>query len=370
MASSLQNMFKPSSPFMQKLASAMYSRESRVRLYRKLSALLSNGKRLQSSIEDLMRRAQRRSSTDPEAIILSFVARELTEGRGFSDSIAKFVTPNEAMILRSGEQAGKLAESLILAAETLESQKLLRQTVLGAIAQPLLTLAIVFVALYIIGQQVVPKMAAALDPELWTGVGYSLYLASKITDSILFYVIIFGCIATLLLIWRTLPYWKGAIRVKLDRLPPWSFYRLLIGGGWLVSLAALIQSGATLVDSIRQLRDHSDPWLKERLSSTLFHLNSGKNLGQALDASKMEFPDRELIDDLVSYADLPDFANVLYRVGKSWVNDGLLRIQEQAKILNTVSMLIIGVIIAWFAYGTIDLQSQIAEHFSRLGSGF
>jgi type II secretory pathway component PulF len=361
--------FAVDAPLMRAIARHGYGASARSRLYLKLSSLVKNGKRLQSSIEDLRDRARKRSETDIEAIALTEIAEHMMNGQSFSSALSAYAPPGELMLIQAGEESGELVTALQLAVRLITASTQMKIAVRGALVSPIFMMLMVLVSLLIVGNVVVPKLAVVFDPDLWTGVARSLYLVSLATQSPWILAPIIGIILFCLLIAFTLPYWTGRIRVFFDILPPWSMYRLILGSGWLLSLASLIKSGVTLSESLIQMNKLSKPWMRERIDATLFYINNGFNLGVALERSQFNFPDREIVDDLVSYAELPEFDEVLYRIGNDWVTDGLEAVQTQASILNIVATLVLALVIIWFSYGTIAVQLQISQYFSSMGSG-
>lgn len=64
------------------------------------------------------------------------------------------------------------------------------------------------------------------------------------------------------------------------------------------------------------------------------------------------FPDEELINDLRTYAELPEFEDKLYKISEDWIRQGEEKLTEQAKIVQTIclisiTVIIIGIILAY-----------------------
>jgi type II secretory pathway component PulF len=108
-------------------------------------------------------------------------------------------------------------------------------------------------------------------------------------------------------------------------------------------------------------------WLHDRLSKTIFYFSSGYNLGQALEATGTDFPDRELVDDLVIYSELSGFDRILYGLGREWVDNGMERIKQQSSVLNTAAIVFIGAVLGWFTYAVVSIQMSMGSHFSGMG---
>ena len=63
----------------------------------------------------------------------------------------------------------------------------------------------------------------------------------------------------------TFPYWTGRLRAMLDKMPPWSFYRLLQGGSWLMSFSSMMVAGMQAAEALRKMMPVANPYLRERL---------------------------------------------------------------------------------------------------------
>lgn len=360
------NPLDPRHPFMKWVAKKGWGTESRNRFYQKLSALITNGKRLQTSVDDLLVRAKRRGETDLEAIVLTDIAHELRRGVPFGKAMGKFAPSAEGSLLLAGERSGDLPATLLLTVELNEASAKMKSVAIGAVVSPMVSSLMILASLFMISFYVVPRLTPVMDPNLWTGVAKSLYVVSEALQSPWVMLPMGLFLLLLLVIGLTLGTWTGKLRVVFDAIPPWSFYRLVVGGGWMLSLASLVRSGTTISVALNQLRANADPWLYERITALLHEIHKGKNLGVALEATGFNFPDKNIIDDFTSYAELPNFEQVLYRVGRDWVADGVKQIEGQAATLDSIVGTTMGIVMMWFAYGTMDIQSQISQYFLSL----
>jgi type II secretory pathway component PulF len=360
------NPFNPKHPMMKWIARKGWGVKDRNRFYSKLAAFLKNGKRLQVSVDDLLVRAKRRGETDLEAIVLADISHELRRGVPFGKAMMRFVPASESALLLAGEKGGDLPATLLLACELNDASAKMKSVAIGALVSPLVSALMILASLFMISYYVVPRLTPVMDPALWEGVAKSLYIVSEILQSPWIALPLVIVAVVFIIIIATLKTWTGKTRVLVDSLPPWSFYRLVVGGGWMLSLAALVKSGTTISVALNQLRASADPWLYERITSLMHEINKGKNLGVALEATGYNFPDKGIIDDFTSYSELPNFDDVLYREGKNWVTEGVAQIEKQAFALKSTMSVVMGVVMMWFAYGTMDIQNQISQYFLSL----
>jgi len=149
--------------------------------------------------------------------------------------------------------------------------------------------------------------------------------------------------------------------VLFDKIPPWSLYKIFVGISWLLAMAALIKGGTPVSTALRALRHDATRYLRERIDKTLVFVNNGDNLGQALGKTKMDFPDKEVVDDLKIYSELDNFEEALDNMANEWLEESVIMIEEKASILNMVALLSIGAVIAWAVMGTFEMQDQITS---------
>lgn len=361
-------MNKRLSSLVVKIARMGYSARQRIRFYRKLAVLMKNGKQLQVSVENLRKRAARKGETDVEAVALGEILRELRSGKNFAAAMGHYASVNERMILDSGERSGDLPSALELAAEILEASGQMKSKVLGALVSPALLFLMLIGVLVLLARIVMPKLTAVLEPSEWDAAARKLYEFTQLVNTPWMFAGLLVLIAIFAGIVLSLSRWSGRGRAKADMIPPWSMFRLLVGSGWVMSLASLIKSGETVLNALHKMQriSRNNKWLYDRLNKTIFFYNTGLNLGEALEATKTGFPDREIVDDLVIYADMEGFDEILYSIGKEWADTGLEKIKQQAAILNTGAILMVGVILGWFTYAVVSIQMSMGSHFSGM----
>ena len=152
----------------------------------------------------------------------------------------------------------------------------------------------------------------------------------------------------------------------MDRIPPWSFYRLIIGTLWLFTLSTLLQAGVQLTHAVDDMLDRAeaDRWLRERLLAMRSQLNIGNDLGGALENIGFDFPDRELVDDIRVYATLPDFDRQLQSIASEWLEESMQRISAQAKVINIACISGIITLLIGLAMAVSSLQQQLGHNMA------
>jgi type II secretory pathway component PulF len=341
--------------------------EDRLGLYRKISTMLSNGLPLLRVLDDLYLRASERGRkpTEPLALMLFDWKRSVQSGRLLSDGMQDWVPKPEQLIVMAGEQAGSLEAALSAVIGVVHATRKVRGAIIGGVAYPALIGVLILVYVYLFGTRVIPEFGRISNPETWHGAARSLYLMSLVMQQWMLYAVaaFMSAVAAVLI---SLPRWRGGGRVMLDRLPPYSIYRLVSGTGFLLAFSALLSAGVTVEKSLLRLCQPAPPWLRERLEGALLGVKSGLNCGEALKNAGYGFPSREIVDDLCIYADYRGFPEALKLLADEWMEQGVEKITADMKLLNSASIVALALVIAWLAVGLFGIQQEVAA-LTRLG---
>lgn len=342
-------------------AKTQFSDTVRLRLYRKMSKMLSNGLPLLKVLEELRDRAssQGKKPKEPLAIILDDCRRSVQNGRLLSEALEGWVPQAEQMILMAGEQSGRLETTLISVVNVVHARKRINAVIVGGMAYPLAILGLVLSYIYLFGTRVIPQFTQMLDPAKWHGTARSLYLMSLWVQQWMGYTLLV-IFALLLLLYFSMPRWRGNLRIWADKIPPYSIYRLMAGSGFLMAFSALQAAGVTVEKSLMRLSNIAQPWLRERLDGALLGVRSGLNCGEALRNAGYEFPSQEVIDDLCVYAEYKGFAEALKLMADEWMEQGVEVISLRMKVLNGFAVVVMAMVIGWLVIGFFGIQQEIA----------
>ena len=145
---------------------------------------------------------------------------------------------------------------------------------------------------------------------------------------------------------------KGDISAK-------EYNKIQVSVSWLMSLAAIVKAGGTIPDALRLLADNANRYLRSILDNTLHYIANGDNLGVALTNTGRNFPDDEIIGDLIIYADMNGFDENLNKIANDYLEESVRKMERVSNILNSIGILIVSAIIAWVVLGTFQMQDQI-----------
>ena len=347
--------------FRQLVIRAGFNSKSRIRVYRKLIRFLDNSIPLIKALDILYYHATN-DGRKPHSIqgeILNHWRRSVRGGKSFGQAIQNWVPESDRMVIEGGERAGALAPAINQAIEINKSMTQIKVSILSGLTYPfvLLTALVGFVVLF--GLRVIPEFELVLPRAKWTGTGAQMAFLSDFAINWLVFLLPLLAISIILTLY-SLPRWKGRIRAKFDNVPPWSLYRLLVGTGFILTIAGMIKSGVPIPRILAILQRDANPYYRERLHHTAQNVKNGHNLGNALFLTGFNFPDSETIKDIRIYADLNRFNEALETLGREWLEDSKVKIHRQSAIFRNVAIVALGTVFMWIASGIFDLQQQIA----------
>ena len=339
-----------------------FNEKQRMRVYRKLSRFLANGVTLSNSLEIMYKHAtgDGRNPKAAVALVLYEWRRQVANGKNFAQAVQGWIPDSDRLVIEGYEQAGNLGMGIDKAVLISQSSKKIKSTLVAGLAYPVMLIAIALSMLILFGLNVIPTFEEVLPRENWTGIGAQMAVMSDfVRDYIL---IVLGLVAALIaLIIFSMPRWTGSLRVRFDKFPPWSLYRLIMGAGFMVSVGSMIKSGIPIPSILKMLQRGASPWYVERLSRAYYHVNNGTNLGDALYRAGHNFPDAETVQDLRAYASLTGFDDTLDRLGVEWLDESVLKVQSQTGVMRNIAMVFLGVVFGWIAMGMFDLLQQITS---------
>lgn len=337
-----------------------FGMQARSELYGSLGVLIDNNIHVLRALHDMHAAASddgRRLKT-VQSVVIGDLIETLSEGGSFAEAIGRWVNSEEASIIAAGEQAGRLREAFKEALNLLEYQERIRSAVKSMITYPAILSIAVVGMLYVVSAIVVPKLYAVAKPETWEGFAKALYL---ISDAVMGWGIWAGTgllVAVIFMAW-SMPNLTGPARRVLDRYPPWSIYREIVGSMFLMNLAVMLRSGIKLQDCMTLLGQRSQPWLGERIDDTMGWIAEGKNFGEALKATEHGFPDRESIHYIRTLSSVDGFDRGLHDFAKSAIARVVAKIEGRSRILFFFALMVVAGLVLLVVGATTDIQNAI-----------
>lgn len=326
------------------------SPERRLKIYDKIRSLVSNSMTINQVINKLL--ARKKPSDyyrDPETAFLSNISEGYRKGYSFADTIRGWGEAGEIMLIRSGEETGKIDSALRRTIDMMTKMIAMKKAVKGEITYPIVLFIMLFVIVIGFAKFMLPILTQFGDPQDWDVVAQSLYYFSTwMKDNWVFLIIaIYGLIH---LVSYSMPRMTGAFRDSLDKIPPYSIYRSIQSGLLLISIGSLMQSGIPFRKSLEHIREESSPYLKEKINEIIDNIDKGMENGKAINTKFIG----TIGDDIEDYASGANIEDAMEKLGDSAIAETLESIKQQSSIARVISIFLVAAFVLWI-YGSFVL---------------
>ncbi len=344
------------------------SRKQRFRVYRKLEGMLRMNEALSRCLDRLYQNASEMGKypNRPAAVALREWFLKDRAGQSISEAMEGWVPTGELYMIRAGEESGTMAKSLASIQSVGEKARQMREAVIHAVGYPIFMMILVSFVLWTFGVNLIQNMRKSAPPNVMAAMGSVAALSDFINDWGL--VIVVGVISLMVLITLTLPHWRGTIRARFDMYPPWSWFRVLQGSGFLLGLSALLGAQVPLKRALEILEEQGNPWMRERINSARQEVLRGRNLGEALRYGKYNFPDPSVAVDLEILSERADVGTVIEQVTEEWIRDQIDNLKTQAGVARNVGLFIVGGVIAWTMMSIFNVVGELSKQGTNMKS--
>ncbi|MCF2901216.1 type II secretion system F family protein [Pseudoalteromonas sp. OFAV1] len=279
------------------------------------------------------------------------------EAKSLSDSLVGWASPSEIMLIKSGEEGGRMVEAMENTIVTTRASKDAIATVRKKLAYPFFLIVILFGMAYLFATQVVPEFERFTNPNEWPSGAQKLHAISEIVRE-KWGLIIGGFFGSLFILKWSLSNITGPIRRKLDKTPLFSMYRSFQSSMFLVSLSSMVKSGVDLEYSLQKIRRTSPKYMKYELGLIANRLDSGMTIG---DAFNTEFFDEESRIDIGIYAKSKNIGESIEVIGKEAILNGVEKISAAADTIKILVMLLLVFYIGWSYMSFYSLIQSISQ---------
>ncbi len=294
--------------------------------------------------------------------VLDAVLARMAQGKNLADSLRQWIPHEEAEMLRTGESADRLEQTLLelehLLRVKLDIATLLRKAALGALAR----LGVLVAMMFYILSTVLKEARNLVSDELFAEMTLApLYF--RLGELFLqWFVPLVGVLAaSSVAVALSLPRWRpSGLRLYLDTyVPPWNLYSRVQSATLLTSASAMMESGRQFRESLVGLSHQGTPWLRQHCRKMLGRLERGRSDAEALQTGMLPW---ELEDRLAVYAMLADFKQVMRAVARDSLEMVIRNVTAIGALMNLFAMLALGgfLILTIFAVGEIALEAQSA----------
>lgn len=301
------------------------------------------------------------------AIMIDQWRKGVNSGRGLSNAMSGWVSPSEEMIINAGEQSDKLSRAMSDALEATKAGRTIRKTIRNATIYPLVLLTALIVMFYGFSYKIVPIYAEIVDPSVWTGAAATMYTVSNFIVRWL-PTIVGILLVSAVLIYFSLSRLHGPLRTYLDKIPPYSTYKVIVGASFMMALRGFISADIAIPNALRRIARMSNPYVRSRVRAILAQVDAGKNLGDAMSLTGHNFPDPDINDEISIYSGIDTFSENLDVLAKEWIEGAVEKAQASARLFTTISM-VLTFLTAGFIFASMLELNDILTRSTGLPTG-
>ena len=345
-------------PSLKMVAFLCFGPAVRMRLWNKLAMQIRNRTSLEDGLRRLYQQAVDRKS--PLAKIYNYILDTLGRGHTLGVALEGLASREEVMLIASAQASAKLAEGFGLAEKVLSAQGRIRNSLISSLSRPIMLFLACVGLLYMISSHVMPQLAMVSDPGSWSGAAHFLHKLAAFVASWGGAASAIVFLLTSVVIALSFSRWTGRLRRFADHLVPWSIYRLTVGTGWLYTVATRMQAGHQLSQILTgMIKEDISPYLHEIVAAILEQSRLGKNFGLSLQDCAMNFPSRDIVDELVIYTSQPGFQDHIMQMANDWLQEGVTSVAALGqKIAFAMTALVIGLLVL-VVNVTMNFQSNL-----------
>lgn len=258
--------------------------------------------------------------------------------------------PTDLMIVNAYESAGQLEKGLRFLENITKLANKMKATIIGAVAMPIFVMLILAGILAMHAFMLTPILESIYKVEYWPVMGKILYPVSQVVKN---YGIFLGAgfITAGIAYAVSINNWSGPQRAKLDN-NVYAVFRDFNGALLLTSIAAMMQAGAGVMESLRRIEEFSTPWMRWHVRQMIIRLDEfSQKPAKALDTGII---DRKTMNRIVAYGDRSGFLEAMKTIGLESLNKTDEKIAGTAKKLNLIMMVVIGLTFGLVIGGTVS----------------
>lgn len=334
----------------------------RADFYYDLGATLEDRVPLVTTLRKLEMRARMRK---PEIAPLYVQMLKSLQTGSLSYSLQGIATPMEQTLIDATQAAGDsaMADGLLFMSTMVEKTDKMLVSIRKALLLPCGLLLMFSAMLVAFSLSAVPVLAELMPPERWPASGRVLYFFSNLIASYGQWIGA-GILGLISLFVYSLPRWTGSSRKWLDKRFPYSLYRDYSGSLLLISISSMMRSGISLRSALERSMRFCSPWTRWHIRKILSNLAKPgtPHFGQAFSTGLLSV---QLEDRVQDASERRDPVEAFVRMGINSVDRMALYIDRRASQLNTIMLIVCGVILGMMMIGffstAMSLQSGLKE---------
>lgn len=283
----------------------------------------------------------------------------------FTTCLGKYVPESDVMVLSAAE-SDDIALGFKSLIESNKKSRIMKKTFMSAITYPCILFVVIILVISGFSIWIIPQYAEMIKPETTLSTLSILLLNTSKYLPIWLPILIITVIGLIASIVWALPN-LNRFRLQIEDFPPFNMYRIMTGGAFIFALNSLSKAGYSPQEALHEMRESTKPYLRHRIDIYLDLMADGKDLGDALYESQLNYPDKDMVKELSIQSKYSDEDNSLEILSEVLFEDGLEVIQKQAKLVNGIMTLLITTVIVMLYVGILML-GQDASSASQISN--
>lgn len=326
------------STFIRKI---LFGRAIRAEVWQMLADLTGSGMELGRAL-DLVARTFATRSPGVRGILID-LRKSLASDR-FKEVVRNYIPESESLIFSKFGSVND-ADLFRAAARISRVEAEIQKAIVSAIIRPAFLLLILLVLLYFLGKDFYPvlTLVAPMDtwPDTWQVVAHmSIWVAANPLMLFLYMGLFY---AAYKVIQRG---YVGPFRKHLDKIPPFSLYRLSVGATFtFVILENAAVGNAINTSLLKTLSKDASLYGRSRIMAVAKHV-SAMNIGAAAIEAGQNFPDPELNAVLEAYSEQKNWVDNFRKYAETWLQRLEAKVKAAVAVLNMALLIIAAVFIA------------------------
>lgn len=291
---------------------------------------------------------------------LTLIMDKMKSSSSVTDVLEGVVPPQDLTILNAAERSGQLSQGLRMIISMVEKNDEIVSSLRKSLISPIMLFVIVLLVIMGYSLQVFPTFLGVLPLQNWPPITQSLYGFGKYLSEGGFVTIMVIFVIVIVLIRASMPLISGNIRsLIIDKVPPYSYYRIMQVGVFLRMLSTLMLNNVPMVDALNLMKERTSPYMGYHLSKFTNNMKSGRSYKESLDTGLLT---PEMLLTVNIYAGMDSFNETVKKMAEKCDDKIKTDIEKLSGILKNLSLVTLAVSVVW-------IFGAIFSLVDKLGSG-
>lgn len=327
----------------------------RARFHQKMVQFTRNGKSVTAAINLIHKRYAK------EGNALAYMTGEWVQQaarKGFTMKVTQGWIPDaELGLIMAGESGDSITEGFRQAEKLARAQAMMKSQTLKAIGTPLIAILLALVLILGFRLFLSPVLTEIAPINKWP-------LSARLLYNVSGFLLHFGWALALgapflaLMIIKSMPVYTGSYRPLLDKIPPWSIYKVMQASGFTMALAGMMKQGKPLDSAIKEYRLSASAYVRKFLAK----MQARKATGiQEAAAMNVGFLDKETAGDIIDMGESGGLEVVMQSIGEETLQRAVEGIEIKAAVLKYILLVFVAMCLLWVFSSFVMTSYSAAE---------